>query len=565
MQWLRRCCQGLCLALFLWLVLVTALGERGYSARLLRLFFDLDPLVFLATAISARSLAAASFLCLITIVATVLLGRVFCGWVCPLGAAHNLASWFRTRRKPRDPESRSPWQRLKYGILIALLLMAVFGMHWIGVFDPITLFYRSAATAVWPGAQYAVEDASTAIYHADPHLGPLRVTTLTEPVYRSLRDNVFMVKRQRFLGGTAIALIFIVIVGLNLVRPRFWCRYLCPLGGLLGLLAQWPLLRLRNHPDTCTNCGLCNVACPAAAQPDQRGNWLPTECYGCWNCVATCRNGSIDFHFEAPWQKPDAGKIDYSRRATLAAGVGGMASMLAMRVPLTPDAKPFVPSLIRPPGARAEREFLQRCLQCGLCMRACPTNALQPTAFEAGLEGIWTPRLVPKIGYCEYNCTQCGQVCPTEAIVPLPVEEKQQVKIGLATVDRSRCLPYAYGRECLVCEEHCPLSPKAIFLVEEETVGPDGDWTWVKQPIVDPDLCIGCGVCEWSCVFQDVAAIRVTSANESRHPANQPILPGLGGGGRRQMRRRGGRGRGEWSGDDDGVAAPARENNPYGL
>jgi len=530
MQWLRRACQGLCLALFLGLLLAARFTGTAPPSRVLRLFFDLDPLVSLATVLSARSLAAGAALALVTVAVTILFGRVFCGWVCPLGAVHAFSSWRRPKPKRRAmPEARSPWQRLKYGVLIALLVMALFGIHWIGVLDPIPLVYRSVSTAVLPGVQYAVEDASAAIYQADPHVGPLRATAITEPVYRFSRDYLFRVKRQTFLGGTLIGVFFILIVALNFVRPRFWCRYLCPLGGLLGLLAQRPLLRLRNDRSTCKDCGKCNLACPAAAQPDQPGQWLPSECYGCWNCVASCKFDSINFGFESPFPRPEMGTLDYSRRATLAAGVGGVAALMAFRVPPQARAQqPFPSKLIRPPGAREERAFLQRCLQCGLCMRACPTNALQPAAFEAGLEGIWTPKLAPKIGYCEFNCNLCGQVCPTEAIQPLPLEVKKQTKIGLATIDRSRCLPWAYGRPCLVCEEHCPVPKKAIYLVESEVRLRDGGTAILKQPYVDPDLCIGCGICEWSCVFQDEAAIRVTSANESRQTANQPILPGAG-------------------------------------
>ncbi|HID75889.1 MAG TPA: 4Fe-4S dicluster domain-containing protein, partial [Planctomycetaceae bacterium] len=172
-----------------------------------------------------------------------------------------------------------------------------------------------------------------------------------------------------------------------------------------------------------------------------------------------------------------------------------------------------------------EREFLQRCTGCGLCMRICPTGALQPAVGEAGLEGLWTPRLVPQIGYCDYECNLCGQVCPSQAIELLSVEAKQATKIGLAAFDKTRCLPYAYGRECIVCEEHCPVPDKAIYTVEVEVVDHEGNRKVIGQPRVDPERCIGCGICENKCVFRDRPAIRVFSANETRHPDNQPILP----------------------------------------
>lgn len=549
MQWLRRLCQGACLAVFLGLLLFTRFTESGGSHRALRVFFDLDPLVFLATLISTRSLAGLSLLALITVAATLLLGRVFCGWVCPLGAVHALASWFRPKpRKRSAPELRSPWHRAKYAVLAALLVMAVFGAHWIGIFDPIPLLYRSVTTGVLPATQYAIEDTSTAVYQTDPKLGPLHLTSLTEPPYRFARDHVFRAERQTFTGGTLILLLFCGIVALNFLRPRFWCRYVCPLGGLLGLLSQRPVLRLKNDHASCRNCGQCNLACPAAAQPDQHGQWLPTECYGCWNCVAACKFDSLSFEFETPLKKLEAGPLDFSRRTAVAAGVGGMAALLSFRVaPQARGRQPVPDTLIRPPGARAEREFLKRCIQCGACMRVCPTNALQPVALEAGLEGLWTPKLVPKIGYCLNNCNLCGQVCPTGAIESLALDVKQKTKIGLASFDTGRCLPYAYSRECLVCEEHCPVSPKAIYLVENEVLLRDGSTRRFKQPYVDADRCTGCGICEWSCVFQDRAAIRVTSANEARNSKNQPILPGAG-----------------FEGADP-AAAGGSASDPYGL
>ncbi len=527
-QWLRKLCQGFCLVLFLWLVLAARFGDGKSASPLLSLFFDLDPLVFLSTFLSTHAITKSLLFALITIVATLLLGRVFCGWVCPLGAAHALAGWFRARRKGRIvAETRSPWQRVKYITFTAFIVMAAFGVHWVGILDPMPLFYRSVTTGVLPAAQYAVEDTSTYLYRADPRVGGVRATAFSEPVYQFFRDKVFQVARQSFDNGTLISLLFILIVALNFVKPRFWCRYICPLGGMLGALARRPVMRLHNDPKTCKSCGVCAMNCPAAAQPDKQGDWLPTECFGCWNCVASCKQGSLSFRFEPPFTKAETGAIDFSRRMTLAAGIGGLAAIGGLRVaPQGRDKQPFPDTLIRPPGARKEREFVQRCLSCGVCMRACPTNGLQPASLEAGLEGLWTPRLVPKIGYCHFECNLCGQVCPTEAIQKLTVPEKKQLKIGLATFDTSRCLPHNYGRECLVCEEHCPVPKKAIYLVPRETTLRDGTKKTIKVPYVDPDLCTGCGLCEWSCVFQDRAAIRVTSANESRHPNNQPILPG---------------------------------------
>jgi MauM/NapG family ferredoxin protein len=176
------------------------------------------------------------------------------------------------------------------------------------------------------------------------------------------------------------------------------------------------------------------------------------------------------------------------------------------------------PALIRPPGALGEDQFLQQCVRCGECMKVCIGNALQPTLLEAGAEGMFTPRLIPRIGYCEYNCTLCGQVCPTGAIQQLTLEQKHSTAIGRAWFDKSRCLPHARGIPCLVCEEHCPVPDKAIKLREATVLDQDGNEVTLQQPYVVDNLCIGCGICENKCPLPGAAAVHVTREGESRDP-----------------------------------------------
>jgi MauM/NapG family ferredoxin protein len=545
--WVRRVAQTVVLLLFLGLLLATRDSGEGRTSGPLALFFDLDPLILLSTWLSTHALAGLSLLALATVGLTVLLGRVFCGWICPFGTLHNMVGTLRRKFRRLLPrtEAFSRWQRAKYFLLFALLVMALGGAHWIGVFDPFSLLYRSLAVTVLPVLQYAVEEGSTAIYLADPHLGSLHLTAISEPVYRFLRDHLFGASRQVFSGSAVIFLLLIAALALNLYRPRFWCRYVCPLGALLGLCAKRTMLRLSDAQGECDQCGLCTIRCPAAAQPEKRDQWLPSECFGCWNCVAACKNGGIDFRFAWPWRRPRAGTVDLKKRAALTAVLGGVGGLLLLRMTPQAQALTYHPGLIRPPGARPEPDFLRRCIQCGMCMKVCPPNGLHPTWHEAGIEGVWTPMLVPRIGYCEYECHLCGQVCPTGAIAPLSLEAKKRVKIGLAAIDTTRCLPYAYGRDCIVCEEHCPIPTKAIYFVEKEIALRDGSTRVVKQPKVDPDLCTGCGICENKCPFRDRPAIFVTSANEGRHAANQPILPSL-------------------AAPDDGDAVPARDSFPAG-
>jgi len=526
---LRRVVQLVFLVLFVALVLY-ARPRPGDASPWLKAFFLVDPLVLLSTMLSARAVVYAALGSLAVLALTAALGRVFCGWFCPLGSLHAAVGWCCEKLKinRRRREHWSPWQRAKYYVLAGLLIMALCGSHWVAIFDPLVFFYRSLTTAVLPGVQWAAEETSTAVYRADPHVGGAHLTTLTEPVYKLLRNNVFVVERQAFLGGGLILAIFLATLALNAYRRRWWCRYVCPLGAMLGAFAWRPLLRRRSNP-ACNQCDLCAHGCHGASSGTPGAEWKAAECFVCMNCTKQCRREAVAFQLQSPLQQVPAHEtVSLSKRALLGSAVGGVALLAGFRNSSEARGSRFNADLLRPPGARPEREFLQRCLSCGLCMKVCPTGGLQPTLWEAGLEGIWTPQLVPRIGQCEYNCNLCGQVCPTEAIQPLPIAEKQKVKIGLASFDVMRCIPYAYGRECMVCEEHCPIPDKAIYFQEVEVLDRGGAKKTIKQPHVDPEKCIGCGICENVCPYRDRPAIRVASSNETRAADNQPILPSEG-------------------------------------
>ena len=250
--------------------------------------------------------------------------------------------------------------------------------------------------------------------------------------------------------------------------------------------------------------------------------WKNTECHFCGNCDDVCPQNAVSFGFGK--NKPLVG-MDLGKRRVATALLSGIIAVPLLRI--TPLARAGVsdPRLIRPPGALEEAQFLRRCVKCGECMKVCITNGLQPTFLEAGLEGIWSPVLVPRIGYCEYRCTLCGQVCPTGAIKRLDLAEKEKIKIGLAMIDKSRCLPYAHATQCIVCEEVCPTPKKAIWFEKAKVKTRDGKEMMLKQPRVDLDLCIGCGICETKCPVLGQPAIFVSSIGETRSKENQLLLP----------------------------------------
>jgi ferredoxin len=280
--------------------------------------------------------------------------------------------------------------------------------------------------------------------------------------------------------------------------------------------------------------------CQGADSPQGGVKWRQDECHMCMNCETACPEDVIKFRF-LPGRQSARVVPDTGRRTALASVGAGLVGVTAARVADAGslDAN-YDPRVIRPPGAVEERGFLERCIRCAECMKVCPNNALHPAFFEAGVEGIWTPILIPRIGYCEPSCVLCGDVCPTGAIQKISEKEKlglgqPPVKIGTAFYDQGRCLPWSMGTPCIVCEEFCPTSPKAIWVEEVEQQvrtaepGPGGEpppmkTVQLQRPHVDPALCIGCGACEKVCPVQDKPAVYVTSIGETRSKSNVILL-----------------------------------------
>jgi ferredoxin len=320
-----------------------------------------------------------------------------------------------------------------------------------------------------------------------------------------------------------MGILFLFILFLNRIRPRFWCRVLCPLGALLGIFSRFSLLKLNKDQEKCTKCQRCTKSCQGAASPIPGQEWESAECLFCFNCINACPEDALSFRFS---RIPKTNKRpDIGRRVLLTGLLAGVSlpflGKLDCQIHKVSD-----PRLIRPPGSLEESDFLSLCQRCGLCMKACPTNVIHPTIAEAGMAGFWTPHLIMTLGYCEYTCTLCGSVCPTGAIKEISVKEKieRPIKIGSAYIDRGRCLPWSGNGPCIVCEEHCPTSPKAIYLREELVSAPDEKRQKVKVPYVDLKRCVGCGICEYKCPVKGRPAIRTVAAGESRSIENQILL-----------------------------------------
>jgi MauM/NapG family ferredoxin protein len=255
-----------------------------------------------------------------------------------------------------------------------------------------------------------------------------------------------------------------------------------------------------------------------------RARVVGSECTMCLDCLVACpEREAMSFGARlrpGPWARYDPG-----RRQLLAAAAIGVGAVALMGTSVARAVKS--PGLIRPPGAQDEGAFLSRCLRCSECMKVCPTSGLQPSLGQAGLEALWTPVLASRLGYCDYSCTACGHVCPSGAIPKLDLEDKRTRVLGVAVIDKDRCLPWASDTPCIVCQEMCPIADKAILLSGRHLITrPDGTQDYMARPTVVAKRCIGCGICEYKCPLEGASAIVVLPTNPSLAVGGAPAASG---------------------------------------
>ena len=357
---------------------------------------QLDPLVALGTLLTTHTLYAGLIWAIATLILTILLGRFFCGWVCPFGTMHQIVGYLGTRGKTvRQRIAVNQFRRastIKYYVAIVLLAAAVVvpGSLLTGFLDPIPLVSRSVNLVLLP-----IADAKTQLFSAS---------------------------QRYYEWGGLIGAIFLAALGLNLFIPRFYCRFVCPLGALLGIFGRFAIWRIGKSQPECSNCNLCQEHCEGGCEP--AGRIRTSECVLCMNCLDACHGNEMRFQA----QKSAAGETtspDLTRRGLLLSLASGLVAPPLLRLG-APLGSNWNPSVIRPPGSVAEPEFQNRCIRCGQCMRVCPTNVIQPGGFAGGLETLWTPMLNNRIGSsgCQLNCVACGKACPTAAIRRISLEEK---------------------------------------------------------------------------------------------------------------------------------------------
>ncbi|TFG64015.1 MAG: 4Fe-4S dicluster domain-containing protein [Spirochaetales bacterium] len=509
-----------CMLLFFW---VQPLAKAyTYTAA-----FQLVP-AFLSLLSGVSLLSAAGFIIILTL--TLVFGRVYCSWLCPLGLFQDFFGLFRRNSgKKKKPFVPVPFW-LKTGILFITVISVLAGTFAvISLLEPFSIFGRVVSHTLKPvlisGNNALAEILNRQHVYA---LIPLRLQT----------------KSAAVLALGAGYLLFLALTGV--FWGRFYCAVICPAGTFLGLFARFSLKKFSIDKKICTRCGVCEYNCPTRCIDSKRYAIRADQCTACFRCFRLCPENAVLYgrrekSFRVKTGPAAAGssagsvteaggeistsvpeKALMSRgkflRMTLA-GAGFLAGAAAVpagsfvrRALILPDPAGEAGMSATPPGSTNLAKFVSRCTACHACVNVCPTRVLQPVIAGYGYHGLQQPRMDYTTGYCEYECMRCLDVCPTDAIRPLPRPEKKLTRIGYSIFEEPRCVVHTEHRDCGACAEVCPTH--AVYMkfrgIANLEISPD-----IKVagglffPVLARDYCIGCGSCEYACPVQKIKAIRV--------------------------------------------------------
>lgn len=426
---------------------------------------------------------------------TLIFGRVYCSTICPLGVMQDLISWFAGKRKKNRFKFSPAKSYLRYGVLALFVAAMVAGIGSIvALLAPYSSYGRIAQNLLSP------------LYKWGNNL----LAFIAEKVdsYAFYSTDVIVAS----VGTFAIAAVTLIVIGYLAWRSgRTYCNTICPVGTILGELSRFSLLKPVIDTDKCINCGKCARNCKASCIDAKNHAIDYTRCVVCMDCLESCSVDAVKYTLRckaSSCKKNTEPKVDSSRKnfligaGLLAASAakaqemkvdGGYATIIGKKAP----KREINPT---PAGSLSVKNLTSKCTGCQLCVSACPTNVLRPSA---DLKSFMQPVMSFENGYCRPECNKCSEVCPAGAIQPITVEEKSSTQIGHAVWVKTNCIVLTDDVDCGNCERHCP--SKAITMVPSDP----NNRRSRKIPTINEERCIGCGACENLCPARPFSAIYV--------------------------------------------------------
>lgn len=459
--------------------------------------------------ITIPALVTAGFI--IILILTALFGRVYCSAICPLGILQDVIS--RISKKAgliKRYKFRKALNYLRYPFLVLTVISLLAGsMFVLNLLDPYSSFGRIFSDLVRPGI-IAVNNGLAALFEKFDW-------------YFLYRLNLDLITwRTVFIA--IISLLTVIILALYF--GRLYCNTICPVGTVLGFISRYSLFRIKIDPATCTKCGKCSFECKSSCIRIKTLEVDASRCVACYNCIRVCPENSIKYVPSLKLVNNDTKAqplhvADDSKRAFIGKSLFYLASVLGISAKAiaqhdnSPAGK--IPNdrkhPVSPPGSVSLKHFTDRCTACHLCVSVCPTKVLQPSFLEYGFMGMSQPHMNFSVEYCNYECTKCGEVCPTGAILPLTVEEKKLEQTGKVHFVLEKCVVYTDNTACGSCSEHCPTQAVKMVPYKEGLTIPE----------TDQEICIGCGACEFACPVKPHTAIYI-EGNEVHQVAKSPEI-----------------------------------------
>ena len=436
------------------------------------------------------------------VVLTLVLGRIYCSVICPLGVMQDVISRLHGMRKKNRFTYSKEKRWLRYSVLAVFVVSALAGVNAVvSLLAPYSSYGRIASSLMKP------------VYTAGNNV----LATIAEHFnsYAFYSVDVWM----RSLPTLIVASVTLVVIAVLAWRGgRTYCNTVCPVGTILSFLARFSWFKVRIDGAKCVECGLCTKNCKASAIDFKNHKIDYGRCVVCGDCIDKCHKGAISLSQPLPRRdglKPDGpssptGEVDGAGRRSFLLGMAVAATGAALAqekkkvdgglAAIEDKIAPERLTKITPPGSLSAQHFAQHCTACQLCVSTCPNGVLRPST---DLSKFMQPTVSYERGYCRPECTKCGEVCPTGAIKPITRADKSAIQVGHAVWVRKNCVPVADGMECGNCARHCPTG--AITMVP---INPDDERS-LKIPAVNEARCIGCGACENLCPARPFSAIYV--------------------------------------------------------